>query len=260
MRFLCLTGHGSNAEVSEAQLAPIRAQMDPAHELVFAPGAIECAPPPGVPSFYRGPFFCYYTVPTPDGVRAAHELVHEFMEEHGPFQGILGFSQGAALAASILLHHRKTQPHEPDLFDVAVFISASLPFDPDSDVQRPPRRIWTEPETGRLDLVDWDAPNFGPSQAAEVVGYLLPDDPNTPLLQRYHPGIEETRIAIPTVHVQGAGDYFLPQLQAVADLCEKETRFVVLHEQGHNIPRDLEFSKSAAATIESAIAKAIYRR
>lgn len=42
MKFLCLHGMGTNSEVLEAQLAPIRAYMGPMHEFFFLDGQIEC--------------------------------------------------------------------------------------------------------------------------------------------------------------------------------------------------------------------------
>jgi pimeloyl-ACP methyl ester carboxylesterase len=40
----------------------------------------------------------------------------------------MGFSQGAALAASMLLHHSLEHPSESPLFKAAIFICAPLPF------------------------------------------------------------------------------------------------------------------------------------
>lgn len=52
------------------------------------------------------------------------------IKKHGPFDGVLGFSQGAALAASLIIHHSKTRPQEPALFKIAVFICGAAPWDP----------------------------------------------------------------------------------------------------------------------------------
>jgi predicted esterase len=42
---------------------------------------------------------------------------------------VLGFSQGAALAASLIINHNKTRPADPPLFRVAVFICGARPWE-----------------------------------------------------------------------------------------------------------------------------------
>ncbi|CAD6587821.1 MAG: hypothetical protein ASARMPRED_003252 [Alectoria sarmentosa] len=54
----------------------------------------------------------------------AHEYLDEIVEEDGPFEGILGFSQGAEVAASFLLYQ------SPNVtFSFAIFIGGTPPFD-----------------------------------------------------------------------------------------------------------------------------------
>ena len=70
----------------------------------------------------------YYNLPTHDLVKAAQEYIEEIIEEEGPFDGVIGFSQGAALASSLILEHAKKDPLN-DLFKLAFFAGASLPFE-----------------------------------------------------------------------------------------------------------------------------------
>jgi hypothetical protein len=88
--------------------------------------------PTDIAAVYPGPYLCYYPLPTPELVRSAHEYIVEVIDEDGPIDAIISFSQGAALAASIFLQHAKEKPHE-DLVALAVFISASLLFDLDDE-------------------------------------------------------------------------------------------------------------------------------
>jgi predicted esterase len=54
------------------------------------------------------------------------------MEREGPFDAVMGFSQGAALAYSLLDHHVHTKgPDAPPLFKAAVFICAGIPYELD---------------------------------------------------------------------------------------------------------------------------------
>lgn len=54
----------------------------------------------------------------------AHEYLTEIVEEEGPFEGILGFSQGAEVAASLLFYQGQDVT-----FKFAVFIGGTQPYD-----------------------------------------------------------------------------------------------------------------------------------
>lgn len=41
----------------------------------------------------------------------------------------MGFSQGAALAAAMIVHHAQTNPHAPPLFRAAVFLCGAAPYE-----------------------------------------------------------------------------------------------------------------------------------
>ena len=49
-------------------------------------------------------------MPKKDQVIAAQEFVREVMEDEGPFDAVIGFSQGAALTSSMVLEYMKTNP------------------------------------------------------------------------------------------------------------------------------------------------------
>ena len=54
----------------------------------------------------------------------SHEYLTEIVEEEGPFEGILGFSQGAEVAASLLFYQG-----QDITFKFGVFIGGGQPFD-----------------------------------------------------------------------------------------------------------------------------------
>ena len=47
MRFLCLHGHGTNSQILEAQLEPLRASLPSDWEFLFLDGEVETIPAPG---------------------------------------------------------------------------------------------------------------------------------------------------------------------------------------------------------------------
>lgn len=59
----------------------------------FVNGEETCLSADGIDKVYPEPYFCYYNVPTLESMQAAHELVQEVIDEDGPFDGIIGFSQ-----------------------------------------------------------------------------------------------------------------------------------------------------------------------
>ena len=65
-----------------------------------------------------------------------HQLVEEAIEADGPFDGIVGFSQGAGLAVAYMLHQRMTKPDEPPKFKFALLFSTSFIVSPDPEYKK----------------------------------------------------------------------------------------------------------------------------
>ncbi|KAI9736148.1 MAG: hypothetical protein M1834_001032 [Cirrosporium novae-zelandiae] len=138
MKFLCLHGAGTSAKVFEIQTAALRLELarDGLSTFEFLDGEFSSRPAPGIGDLFEGPYYSFYPfLYKTDGlpretVAEAHALVQEVIEDEGPFDGIIGFSQGAALAASILIHHAQEHPLDPPyaLFRCAIFICGSRPF------------------------------------------------------------------------------------------------------------------------------------
>lgn len=90
---------------------------------------------PGVAAYYGGPYLGWLEFPQTDTDKAipreilddAMEYIDEIVEEDGPFDGILGFSQGATMAFCYLHHRLRMRPFDPPFvpFACAIFISAS---------------------------------------------------------------------------------------------------------------------------------------
>lgn len=85
----------------------------------------------GITSTFPGAYLCYYSIPNSGQVFAAHEMLHEFIADEGPFDGVLGFPQGAALAAAIILYHTRDFPICPadSFFKTVIFLYGSPPID-----------------------------------------------------------------------------------------------------------------------------------
>jgi predicted esterase len=134
MRILCLHGGGLNAKVMEMQMSGIIEALDPSYEFVFIDGEIERGPSPGVPAGTPGPFFSYHEGLEADGVRAACDLIDIVLEEEGPFDGFVGFSQGAAVGISFLLDSEIHQPDKECPFKWILLFSSTIALSADANL------------------------------------------------------------------------------------------------------------------------------
>src|SRR6478609_3711037 len=90
----------------------------------------------GIEALSKGPFFEWYSwdhlqrVPPAETATNSIDNVLDIIAEEGPFDGVMGFSQGAAMIASVLAHYSTQNPLEPqtNLFKFAIFICGSKPF------------------------------------------------------------------------------------------------------------------------------------
>ncbi|TGO25151.1 hypothetical protein BPAE_0086g00160 [Botrytis paeoniae] len=257
MRFLCLHGIGTGKAILEAQLFMIRRQL-PGHEFVFFQGEMETSPAPGVEMFFPGPYYSYFTVPSPNAVLAAIDRLEDFIDTQGPFDGILGFSQGAALAASYILHN-STRQHPRDDFRCAVFFCAIQCWDLDSPG-------FTLSYDGKCRSLG------GPSKPPKVV--CSTDDITSVFGAAYHPLLKgnwdsETEllwpfgrsplrwsplgcINIPTLHVIGSKDMYRGDSTILTKFCTAANAHIVETNGGHEISRDPAMVRKVSNFLQTA--------
>ncbi|KAL9067356.1 MAG: hypothetical protein Q9161_006964 [Pseudevernia consocians] len=95
------------------------------YEFVYPDGEVDTTPTTDVRELYSPPYRCFYELDASSSqLLRAHEYLDEIVEEDGPFEGILGFSQGAEVAASFLLYQAPNVT-----FKFAVLIGGTPPFD-----------------------------------------------------------------------------------------------------------------------------------
>ncbi|GLA04570.1 hypothetical protein AnigIFM60653_004625 [Aspergillus niger] len=242
MRFLCLHGIGSNAEVFKTQLSAIQAALGSQHDFVFVEGDIPSEAGPGrltsphstneahlctgVYGVAEGPYFSFFNLPIASQIYDAFELIDQALEYDGPFDGIMGFSQGASVAASYLL--RNQGAHLP--FKCAVFFCATAPF----NVESTPFRLMDD-GTFRDEVTGEDI-------SAEIAANIpdLLDRKRFPsygkCMIRPYPADGSIEIALPTVHVYGRNDGYYPQSRSLAEMCQSFDREELEHKRGHSIP------------------------
>ncbi len=116
-RILCLHGGGTNGRIFRMHCRAIRASLQKQFRLVFAEGPFHASPGPDVTAVYEkyGPFRGWLRPTAEDVELSAAEVVARIQDAlntaiwaddlegaTGEIVGLLGFSQGAKMAASIL--------------------------------------------------------------------------------------------------------------------------------------------------------------
>jgi predicted esterase len=141
LRILCLHGYHGSAEVLRQQLAPLAEGLGALAEFVYV----------DAPTIARGDFGWWHAVVAghparrgdpgvPPGARryqgwsGTRAFIVSLFEKEGPFDGVLGFSQGSALTG-LLVGLRaldgKPTAERPLAFDFAMLVSGFVSADPD---------------------------------------------------------------------------------------------------------------------------------
>ncbi|MCJ1303564.1 hypothetical protein MMC08_006374 [Hypocenomyce scalaris] len=206
----------------------------------FTNGAYEVNPPPGFGDWFGGPphtrflryegeetatdllaglrdfpdmelaeetmreLFSNEHLPSRQNMRAMLDGLQRVMEEEGPFEGVIGYSEGALVAATLLLDEKARWQKAAaegssakkgggsgsgSMLKCAIFFSGWPPI---------------APEGGCVILAD---------ESEEVID-------------------------VPTCHVLGASDPWVQGCMALYNICDAETAQVFDHGRGHLVPRD----------------------
>jgi predicted esterase len=227
-----------------SETAPLRSRLHAQHTFDFVDGEGNCEAAPGMSVSYPPPYLCWYERGDPEEVRTAHEYLRSVIDEDGPYDGVIGFSEGAALAAGLLLSDESSDA-EPR-FKVAVLFNSVVPLVPFGSecLGAPLGKVVQGHQDSYLDLL---LPGERKEKASEegraaVLSRALCFSP-----QGAH------KISIPTVHVIGGKDPFAESSRLVVELCTPDTAQVVIHDGGHELPRDGSLLERCAELIETAV-------
>ncbi|KAI1761227.1 serine hydrolase FSH [Hypoxylon sp. FL1150] len=131
MRFVCLHGIGTSASILETQLSTLRYRLGAHHEYEFIEGSLAWPPARGIEEAFgkQDTCYAYFRLSATSILKAVHDLA-EFLDTDGPFDGVVAFSQGGALATTLIAAEQRgllTPPHQP--LKCAILLSCSQPFD-----------------------------------------------------------------------------------------------------------------------------------
>ncbi|KAI9646562.1 hypothetical protein NHQ30_004557 [Ciborinia camelliae] len=256
MRFLCLHGKGTSAEIFSIQSATFRRLLPSSYTFDFLDGPYTSPPAAGVSLFFNPPYYAYYHSSEPSAIRASYAFLQEHIEKRGPYDGVMCFSQGCALIAGFLLDHQVTRPHTPLPFHCAIFICGGMPLPiiEDLGIEIPPlaRELEAQSvkelfataaavETAKPGDDYWNTK----AQKSSILNVENIDRKNPYAIQVP----EGWKIQIPTVHIYGKKD---PRWLASLNLARfcGGTKRVWDHGGGHDIPRLSVVSKEIAGLVE----------
>lgn len=233
-RILCLHGGGVNAAIFQLQCRSLMAKLSAHFRLVFADGPYPCPPHAAITPVYdesHGPFYRWLryedfheALDACDASRAVLKQCRSAMDADdeigamGDWVAVLGFSQGAKMAASLLWLGEWLDPRplpSPMSMDVrfrfAVLLAGSAPV------------VMLDP-TGAL-----QAERSPHVDTADTVGLKFQDWPES--------SDGEHAIGLPTLHVHGLQDPGLARHKKMLELyCKPGTAKVVHWNGGHRLP------------------------
>lgn len=215
--------------------------------------------------FSNLPLYVYYNPLLPTSVMQTEDELRHIIETEGPFDGVLGYSGGAALAAQLIIRDCQDNPlalpHERP-FRFAIFINGASPlhvFNMDH-VNGPTREddgitaalmaeaaeMLLRPSAIRrkAGVDEEDQPDEGALRNAmdRLKGIVLPDD--TPAftdgvhgLTRFNETRDEVLIDIPTLHIRCTEEDDRHHGQHLYEMCEPAMANEFHHGYGHDFPR-----------------------
>ncbi|KAL1959045.1 hypothetical protein VTO42DRAFT_3286 [Malbranchea cinnamomea] len=229
-RILCLHGGGVNAEVFYIQCRALRHYLSSKFRFCFAEGPFFCDAGPGVLPVYKdyGPFRRWmrwlpeHPVIDPESVATEIDYsIQSAMEEDnrkgatGEWVGVLGFSQGAKVAAGLLFRQQvRSEKLGPEnagsKFRFGIILAGRAPLVALDPALMTSPALLSASETSD-EFSGWD--------------YLSQTENRDHILR------------LPTVHVHGLRDPGLPlHRQLLERYCEKGTTRLVEWDGGHRVP------------------------
>lgn len=219
-RIMCLHGGGTNSSIFRAQCRVLISQLRPYFRLCFAEAPFSSSAGPDVTSVYKAytPFrrWLRWQPDHPEldneaAIRAIDESVEaarlqdDFKGATGDWVGILGFSQGAKVAASLLLRQQMQQRERSEGYAFGILLAGR----------------------GPLVALDPTLPSDGLVDAAELG---MPGE--TPALCGAAP-----RLRVPTIHVHGLRDPGLGlHQQLLSEMCGADCARLVDWDGDHRVP------------------------
>ncbi|KAK2612684.1 hypothetical protein QQS21_001301 [Conoideocrella luteorostrata] len=138
MKFLCLHGMGTSSQIFKMQTAAFRYELGDGHTYEFVQGIVPWELPGELDKIAdpSNQYYAYYDLNSTASFITALDGLEKYAETEGPFDGVMAYSQGAGLAAMLLVRRQLLRPREMPLFRCALFFSPLQVYDPVAYVER----------------------------------------------------------------------------------------------------------------------------
>ncbi|KAB8227474.1 serine hydrolase FSH [Aspergillus alliaceus] len=250
IRILCLHGKGTSALVFRSQTTSFRTRLnDLPLEFDFIDAPHPTTPAAGIDLFYDPPYYAFWPDDTLSNVHSARKWLLDHIATHGPYDAVMGFSQGSILAASTLLWHAYESPGTPPPFKAAIFICGGAPLGVLEEVgyEIPPEvREWDLESRRRLAAV-------ADKKAILAAGSARWKEEEIDVEGVRGSLVGEVKIQVPTVHVYGSRDPRYGAGVLLSGVCEERKRRDFNHGGGHDIPRGQVVSDKLAELVRWAL-------
>ncbi|KAN0083523.1 Serine hydrolase FSH [Elaphomyces granulatus] len=246
IKILCLHGKGTSAEIFKAQTVSFRQLMkDSIHlDFHFVDGPLNTSAAAGIDLFYGPPYYAFWEEENATETQAARAWLADLIAESGPFDGVMMFSQGCILGASMLLRHQIQNPHQPPPFKFAIFICGGAPLrEMESLGYSIESNVWERDRLSKYAL-HYKAGlsailSQGSARWTEVDTSITAED----LAEEITGPSGSCPIKVPSVHIYGSKDPRYYSGMQLANLFDKQTRRTYDHQGGHEIPRTEAISR-----------------
>ncbi|KJZ79059.1 hypothetical protein HIM_01832 [Hirsutella minnesotensis 3608] len=262
MRILCLHGTALNGKVFENMTAKLRSALPQHYSYEWLDGQHDVEPPTMIRDAHPGPYLSHIESLTVEGTMKAITRLETVMDERGPFDGVLGFSEGAMIAASLLFKNQIDTQLSTLRF--GIFVSGFLPLTWTntfgSDYYQVMRKYpqlfegWQQADKGaalcqtRINQLMLDQ-----GSSENSTQHAEPRDESASRLRCLHPAMNFERLNICTAHIWGRQDVVSKQSQLLMQLCDPDRSASFQHDGGHEIPLRLPDIKAVGGLIQNAI-------
>ncbi|KAI1439127.1 hypothetical protein GGR50DRAFT_2392 [Xylaria sp. CBS 124048] len=249
MNILCLHGRNQNGTVFRKQL---RATMLSILE-EFPASSFD---------FVDGPFkspelsadgeitYNFFKSPAKADMAIAREWLKQKLDVDGPYDGVIGFSDGGTLVSNFLHHNQWYSQEELEPFKFAIFISACVSRSVLEDHGAHDAIAIVQ----EMELRARDGLGPSPEQVRERARATFDSDNCYGLNLNKVP--LEIKIRIPTVHVFGTSDPCFPASVHLIGLCDTYIRYIHQHPGGHVVPQGRQEADALRPLLVSCLRRA----
>ncbi|KAI2472751.1 serine hydrolase FSH [Annulohypoxylon bovei var. microspora] len=238
MKVLCLHDDGQNENIFKYKLDCLLQKLHHSNEDIsfhFVNGPLQCSNSLAE-DLLLPELLCYkfYETEEVKDIRKAGEWLAIKLDKDGPYDGVVAFSQGAAVVSSFLLY-RQWYDHElPPAFKFAIFISGSISLKVLKDLGVP---VSNEAESAVSQAMLRHDQGLGPLSAHVTRARRAVFDSDDCFGLNLNRLPLELKIRIPTVHIWGEKDPLFPTSIQLAGLCDPYIRKIHTHPEGNEIPQ-----------------------